>query len=270
MTSPSDPYGQQQGYGPPPGYGQPPQQGGYPQQPPPGYGQQPPPGYGQPPPGYGQQQPPPGYGQPPQQYGQQQPYGAPPQQYGAPQQPYGAPQQQGTPAPEAPGMVLAEWWERLVGRFIDGILFGVLYFILGAIVGALFVSQIVYNPNTGEKVATIEGFGMAYRMSVTPDGKYAVVSDPGAERVMIVDAKSHEILHTLEMTNLPGASGDGAEHPSPQGVILSRDGKIGFVTLKAIGEVAVIDIAAGKVLKTLKVGGGSDGVGFSQLAAAKK
>ena len=149
MTSPSDPYGQQQGYGPPPGYGQPPQQGGYPQQPPPGYGQQPPPGYGQPPPGYGQQQPPPGYGQPPQQYGQQQPYGAPPQQYGAPQQPYGAPQQ-GTPAPEAPGLVLAEWWERLVGRFIDGILFGVLYFILGAIVGALFVSQIVYNPNTGE------------------------------------------------------------------------------------------------------------------------
>jgi uncharacterized RDD family membrane protein YckC len=150
MTSPSDPYGQQQGYGPPPGYGQPPQQGGYPQQPPPGYGQQPPPGYGQqqPPPGYGQQ-PPPGYGHQPQPYGQQQPYGAPPQQYGAPQQPYGAPQQ-GTPAPEAPGMVLAEWWERLVGRFIDGILFGVLYFILGAIVGALFVSQIVYNPNTGE------------------------------------------------------------------------------------------------------------------------
>ena len=163
MTSPSDPYGQQQGYGPPPGYGQPPQQGGYPQQPPPGYGQQPPPGYGQPPPGYGQQQPPPGYGQPPQQYGQQQPYGAPPQQYGAPQQPYGAPQQ-GTPAPEAPGLVLAEWWERLVGRFIDGILFGVLYFILGAIVGALFVSQIVYNPNTGE----FTGGGLLVLAAVLP------------------------------------------------------------------------------------------------------
>ena len=46
--------------------------------------------------------------------------------------------------------MLAEWWERLVGRFIDGIIFCVVYFILGAIVGALFVSQIVYNPNTGE------------------------------------------------------------------------------------------------------------------------
>ena len=129
---------------------------------------------------------------------------------------------------------------------------------------------LVYNPSNGDKVATIDGFGMAYRMSVTPDGKYAVVSDPGAERVMIVDAKAHKILHTLEMTNLPGKSGDDALHPSPQGVILSRDGKIGFVTLKALGEVAVIDIAAGKVLKTLKVGGGSDGVGFSQISATKK
>ena len=129
---------------------------------------------------------------------------------------------------------------------------------------------LVYNPSSGERVATIEGFGMAYRLSVTPDGKYAVVSDPGAERVMIVDAKGHKIRHTLEMANLPGTTGDGAAHPSPQGVTLSRDGKLAFVTLKALGEVAVIDIAAGRVLKTLKVGGGSDGVGFSQISAAKK
>ena len=81
-----------------------------------------------------------------------------------PQQPYGAPQQGGTPAPEAPGMVLAEWWERLVGRFIDGILFGVVYFILGAIFGAIFVSQIVYNPNTGE----FTGGGLLVLAAVCP------------------------------------------------------------------------------------------------------
>ena len=163
MTSPSDPYGpgQQQGYGPPPGYGQPPQQGGYPQQPQQGYGQQPP-GYGQPQQGYGQPPQQQGYGQPQQGYGQQG-YGQPGQQQGQPQgygqQPYGAPQpygaqgygqQPGTPAPEAPGMVLAEWWERLVGRFIDGILFGIVYFILGAISTALFVSQIAFDPDTGQ------------------------------------------------------------------------------------------------------------------------
>lgn len=166
MTSPSDPYGpgqQPPGYGQQPGYGQPPQQGGY-QQPPPGYGQQPPPGYGQPPPGYAQQ-PPPGYGQPQPGYGQQPPpYGAPPQQYGAPQpQPYGA-AAQGTRSPEAPNLVLAEWWERLVARFIDGIMFGVIYFILGAIFTAIFVSQIAFNPETGE----LTGGGLFVLAAVLP------------------------------------------------------------------------------------------------------
>jgi len=61
-------------------------------------------------------------------------------------------------------MVLAEWWERLVGRFIDGILFVVLYFILGAIFSAIFVSQIVYNPNTGE----FTGGGLLVLAAVLP------------------------------------------------------------------------------------------------------
>ena len=70
------------------------------------------------------------------------------------------------------------------------------------------------------------------------------------------------------MGNLPGITGDQALHPSPQGVILSRDGRFAFVTLKALGKVAVIDIAGAKLLKTLNVGGGSDGVGFSPMSAA--
>ena len=52
--------------------------------------------------------------------------------------------------PRPPAWCSPSGGSALVGRFIDGILFGVVYFILGAIVGALFVSQIVYNPNTGE------------------------------------------------------------------------------------------------------------------------
>lgn len=169
MTSPSDPQGQQPGYGPPPGYGQSPAQGGY-QQPPPGYGQ-PPPGQGQPnygpPPGYGQQ-PPPGYGQAPQQYGAppQQPYGAPPQQYG--QQPYGAPQGYGAPAPAAvpPGApgAIPEWWERLVERIIDNVIFVVLYFIFAAIATALFVSQIAFDPTTGD----VTGGGLFVLATVLP------------------------------------------------------------------------------------------------------
>ena len=83
----------------------------------------------------------------------------------------------------------------------------------------------------------------------------------------IVDAKAHRIRQTLDMTTVLGLSGDEAAHPSPQGVILSRDGRFAFITLKALGKVAVINIATGAVVKTLAVGGGSDGVGYSPVAA---
>ena len=127
--------------------------------------------------------------------------------------------------------------------------------------------MLVFNPATGEKVARIEGFAMPYRMSITPDGATAIVSDPGAERVHIVDAKSHRIRQTIDMTKLAGMPSDEEPHPSPQGVILSRDGRFAFVTLKAVGKVAVINIASGTVVKILTVGGGSDGVGYSPVAA---
>jgi DNA-binding beta-propeller fold protein YncE len=126
---------------------------------------------------------------------------------------------------------------------------------------------LVFNTATGAKVAQIDGFGFPYRMSITPDGATAVISDPGAERVVLADAKTHRIKQTIDMTTLTELPEDQAAHPSPQGVILSRDGRFAFVTLKAVGRVAVIDIASGKVIKTLTVGGGSDGVGYSPVAA---
>lgn len=87
--APGPGYGQP-GYGPP-GYGPP----GYPQ---PGYA---PPGYGQP--GYGK----PGYGQP---YGQYQPYPSP---------------AAGT-VPASRDPALAEWWQRLLARLVDGLVLAVL------------------------------------------------------------------------------------------------------------------------------------------------
>ncbi|NUW43723.1 RDD family protein [Nonomuraea rhodomycinica] len=178
-------YGQP-GYAPPPqqGYGQQGQsQPGYGQQ---QYGQQPPsqPGYGQPQQGYGQPQygQQPGYGQQPssgQQYGQQQ-YGQPDygqgqyaqqeygqQQYGQQdygQNQYGQAQQYGQPFGQQPGYgqpfgqpiglqppgapaPLAEWWQRLVARIIDGVIFGVLSLIINGIFVAVLLSS--YDWSTG-------------------------------------------------------------------------------------------------------------------------
>ncbi|WP_066945770.1 RDD family protein [Microtetraspora fusca] len=173
-------YGQQQGYGQQ-GYGQQPGTGafgqpqGYGQQP--GYPQQAQPGYGQEQQSYGQQQPQQGYGQQPQQgygqsdYGQQQGYGQqgyaqqpdygqqaygqqgyaqpyPQQGYGQPGygQPYGAPAgavPTGAPAP------LAEWWQRLVARIIDGVIIGIPYFIISLVLTGILVTAPSFDPETG-------------------------------------------------------------------------------------------------------------------------
>ncbi|MGE0838929.1 RDD family protein [Pseudonocardia sp.] len=159
MTSPSDPQWQGQpapGYGPPPGQGDP-QQGGYPPPgyPQPGYPQQGYPQQGYPQPGYPQQGYPQqgGYQQQPYQQGYpQQPYG---QQPGYGQQPYGQPYGQpgygAAPQPVPPGAPgpIPEWWERLVGRIIDGVLYMVVYWILSFILAAIFVSSISVNIATG-------------------------------------------------------------------------------------------------------------------------
>jgi uncharacterized RDD family membrane protein YckC len=143
-------YGQQPGYSQP-GYGQ--ASYGQPGYGPPGYG---PPGYG--PPGYGQA----GYGQPG--YGQagygQPGYGQP--GYGQPgygQPGYGPPYQAypGAGYPPRPGIdpSLAEWWQRLLARLIDGLVLGLLGLGLWVPIGIFAVNRLTSfskqyqgNPNS--------------------------------------------------------------------------------------------------------------------------
>jgi DNA-binding beta-propeller fold protein YncE len=51
-------------------------------------------------------------------------------------------------------------------------------------------SHLVYvlNGTTGEITHRLEGFGMAYRVGITPDGTTAVISDPGREKLHIAGA----------------------------------------------------------------------------------
>ena len=117
---------------PHPGYPAPGYQGGQPayrsgppghQGPPPGY-QGPPPGYQAPPAGYYQhQQPPPGY--PPGPSGWQ-----------------GA--QGGAPGP-AQRTDIAEWWQRLVARIIDGVGFMIVQWILSALFFALLMPTFLFD-----------------------------------------------------------------------------------------------------------------------------
>ena len=121
----------------------------------------------------------------------------------------------------------------------------------------------VLDGATGAMKHTLEGFGMAYRIGITPDARTAVISDPGAEQIHIVDVRTHRSRVVIAVPPMEGP--DAGKGASPQGVTISRDGKTAFVTLKAAARVAVVDIAAAKIVATLPVGAGSDGVGFSPL-----
>jgi DNA-binding beta-propeller fold protein YncE len=55
----------------------------------------------------------------------------------------------------------------------------------------------VLDGATGTKRATLDGFGMAYRLAITPDAKTAIVSDPGTEQIHLVDVPTRTIRHTI-------------------------------------------------------------------------
>ncbi|MFI7042982.1 RDD family protein [Streptosporangium sandarakinum] len=141
--------GAQPGYGQQPSYGQQNSQpGGYGQQPSydqGAYGQGGQPQYGQQP-SYDQQQ---AYGQ--QGYGAQQGYGQQPsydQQQAYAQQGYGAQWGGGhAPGVSAP---LAEWWQRLVARIIDGLILAIPTFVVTLVLTGILVTAPSFNMETGE------------------------------------------------------------------------------------------------------------------------
>lgn len=122
----------------------------------------------------------------------------------------------------------------------------------------------VLNAESGAVEHTLSGFGMAYRVGMTPDGKTAVMSDPGTEKIHIYDVASHTSKAVIDVPVM-----ENGQPSSPQGISMSRDGKTAFVTLKAAAKVAIVDLASAKITGTLPVGAGSDGVGYSPVIVKK-
>ncbi|QJR36791.1 YncE family protein [Gemmatimonas groenlandica] len=128
-------------------------------------------------------------------------------------------------------------------------------------------SHLVYvlNGTTGDVMHKLEGFGMAYRVGITPDGRTAVISDPGSEKIHIADVATHTVRTVIDVAPMSASDGAAPVPSSPQGVAMSRDNATAYVTLKAVAKVAVVDLKRGAIVKYLPVGAGSDGVGYSPI-----
>jgi YVTN family beta-propeller protein len=129
---------------------------------------------------------------------------------------------------------------------------------------------VVVDLDRAQPVDTLRGFGLPYRLAITPDGRRAVITDPVRAEVRIMDAATRRdvvILHVPRDSIVSTAEVAGS--PSPEGVTISPDSRWAFVTLQGRNRVITIDLGDARIVGWAPTGTWSDGVGFSRVVAAQ-
>jgi YVTN family beta-propeller protein len=125
---------------------------------------------------------------------------------------------------------------------------------------------LVVDAERGVATDTLRGFGLPYRIAITPDGRLAVVTDPVRAEVRVVGVADRRTRFTVAVpADSVVATAEVPGSPSPEGVALSRDGRWAFVTLQGRNRVATIDLRRGVITAYAPTGTWSDGVGYSPL-----
>jgi YVTN family beta-propeller protein len=142
-------------------------------------------------------------------------------------------------------------------------------------------------------VRRIDVPGAVHHVSVSPDGRWAVVSHPTADAISVIDLGTHAVLITVKTGPLPNYtafSPDGrrvyvsnagndtvsvldtagwtvertlAVGSSPEHIVLSEDGSALYVNNVDDGTVTVLDLRSGAAAKTIPVGEVLHGIDLS-------
>jgi YVTN family beta-propeller protein len=89
------------------------------------------------------------------------------------------------------------------------------------------------------------------RLKFTPDGKFALISDPATGELVIVDAATRTITKMLNIGRGPG------------GILIVPDGSRAYVALATDNGVAVIDLHKLEVTGQIPTGQGPDGLAWA-------
>jgi DNA-binding beta-propeller fold protein YncE len=112
-------------------------------------------------------------------------------------------------------------------------------------------STIAFDTRTGERVGAVATPGHAYRVSITPDGRHALVPAPELGFVRVTDTATMRVTD-IALPNTPG------------GVVFSADSRTAYVPVMETGEVAVIDLGFMAVAsRRFSVGAAPDGMAIS-------
>jgi YVTN family beta-propeller protein len=88
------------------------------------------------------------------------------------------------------------------------------------------------------------------RIKLTPDGKFALISDLDAGDLVIVDAAGRKEVKRL------------AVGKAPEGVLITPDGSRAFVAVNGDNNVAVVDTKTWTIASRISPGMGPDGMAW--------
>jgi YVTN family beta-propeller protein len=129
---------------------------------------------------------------------------------------------------------------------------------------------LVVDTRSGVATDTLRGFGLPYRLAVSPDGRRAVITDPVNATIRIVDADTRRQRFAIDVPrDSLVATAEAPGSPSPEGVVISRDSKWAFVTLQGRNRVVTVDLERGVITGYAPTGTWSDGIAYSTLVVRK-
>jgi len=88
------------------------------------------------------------------------------------------------------------------------------------------------------------------RIHLTPDGKFALISDLDAGDLVVLDAVARKEIRRLPLGKMP------------EGILIPPDGSRAFVAVNGDNHVAVVDLKAWQVISKISTGTGPDGMAW--------
>ena len=114
-------------------------------------------------------------------------------------------------------------------------------------------------------IDSVQTAGQPYRIHFTPDGMLALITNPGTDEMLIVEARTRRAVGRVRIAPSAGKRG----RPQPFGIAVSDDGRTAWVSLRGTGEVVEIDLASRTVRRHLPAGAGADGIAFVRAKPAR-
>ena len=112
-------------------------------------------------------------------------------------------------------------------------------------------SVFVIDAATGQVAARIDaGTKRSNRIKLTPDAKFALISDVDTGELVVVDAPARKVARRISVGK------------QPEGVLIAPDGTRAFVAVNGDNKIAVVDLKTWQVAKTLSPGVGPDGMAW--------